>query len=83
VELVFSEKMLIVRNEDIPGVIGRVGSYLGDEGVNIANMVVGRSRVTGEASLMGLNIDHPLSESQVDSIRHLPGIEEATYLELG
>lgn len=83
VELVFSEKMLIVRNEDVPGVIGRMASYLGDEGVNIANMVVGRSRVTGEASLMGLNIDHPLSESQVDSIRHLPGIEEATYLELG
>lgn len=82
VELPFSEKMLIVRNEDVPGVIGRMASYLGDEGVNIANMVVGRSRVTGDASLMGLNIDHPLTESQVDAIRNLPGIEEATYLEL-
>lgn len=82
VELPFSNKMLIVRNQDVPGVIGRMASYLGDEGVNIANMVVGRSRVTGEASLMGLNIDHPLDESQVETIRSLPGIEEATYLEL-
>jgi D-3-phosphoglycerate dehydrogenase / 2-oxoglutarate reductase len=83
VELLFSERMLIVRNQDVPGVIGRMATYLGDEGVNIANMVVGRSRVTGEASLMGLNIDHPLDDLQVDTIRNLPGIEEATYLELG
>ncbi len=82
VELPFSERMLIVRNQDVPGVIGRMATYLGDEGINIANMVVGRSRVTGEASLMGLNIDHPLADRQVDTIRSLPGIEEATYLEL-
>lgn len=81
VELLFSERMLIVRNEDVPGVIGKMASYLGDQGVNIANMVVGRSRVTGEASLMGLNIDSPLDESQVEAVRGLPGVEEATYLE--
>ena len=82
VELPFSERMLIVRNEDIPGVIGRMASYLGDQDVNIANMVVGRSRITGEASLMGLNIDDPLDETQVEAIRSLPGVEEATYLEI-
>lgn len=82
VELPFSDRMLIVRNLDVPGVIGRMASYLGDQEVNIANMVVGRSRVTGEASLMGLNIDHPLSENQVEAIRALPGIEEASYVEL-
>ncbi|MFP5331767.1 MAG: phosphoglycerate dehydrogenase [Acidimicrobiia bacterium] len=82
VELPFSERMLIVRNEDVPGVIGRMATYLGEQNVNIANMVVGQSKVTGEASLMGLNIDHPLSEIQVEAIRSLPGIQEATYLEL-
>jgi hypothetical protein len=60
-----------------------MATFLGDEGVNIANMVVGQSKVTGEASLMGLNIDDPLTEAQVDAVRHLPGIQEATYLELG
>jgi D-3-phosphoglycerate dehydrogenase len=83
VELPFSDRMLVVRNEDVPGVIGRMATFLGDEGVNIANMVVGQSKVTGEASLMGLNIDDPLTEAQVDAVRHLPGIQEATYLELG
>ncbi|MDX1449547.1 MAG: NAD(P)-dependent oxidoreductase, partial [Acidimicrobiia bacterium] len=82
VELPFSKKMLVVRNEDVPGVIGRMATYLGNENVNIANMVVGQSKVTGEASLMGLNLDDPLTESQVDAIRGLPGIQEATYLEL-
>jgi D-3-phosphoglycerate dehydrogenase / 2-oxoglutarate reductase len=82
VELPLSERMLIVRNEDVPGVIGRMATYLGEQGVNIANMVVGRSRVTGEASLMGLNLDDPLDERQVETIRSLPGIQEATYLEL-
>jgi D-3-phosphoglycerate dehydrogenase / 2-oxoglutarate reductase len=51
VELPFSERMLIVRNEDVPGVIGRMATYLGDQGVNIANMVVGQSRVTGRGIL--------------------------------
>ncbi|HSJ27310.1 MAG TPA: phosphoglycerate dehydrogenase [Acidimicrobiia bacterium] len=82
VELPLSERMLIVRNEDVPGVIGRMATYLGEQGVNIANMVVGRSRVTGEASLMGLNLDDPLDERQVETIRSLPGIQEATYLDL-
>lgn len=83
VELPFSEHVLIVRNEDIPGMIGRVGTYLGDLGVNIANMVVGRSIVTGQAAMMGLNVDQPLSEGQVEGLRSLAGIEVAWYLDLG
>jgi D-3-phosphoglycerate dehydrogenase len=83
VELPFSAHVLIVRNSDIPGVIGRVGTYLGDRGVNIANMVVGRSRVTGEAAMMGLNVDQPLTPEQVGGFRDLAGIVEAHYLDLG
>jgi len=82
VELPFSDHVLIVRNSDVPGVIGRVGTYLGTEAVNIANMVVGRSTVTGEASMMGLNLDQELSEDQLAGLRALDGIEEAKYLDL-
>jgi len=82
VELPFSDHVLIVRNSDTPGVIGRVGTYLGDLRVNIANMVVGRSRVTGEAAMMGLNVDQPLTDDQVEGLRRLDGIEEARYLDL-
>ncbi|GIU92029.1 MAG: D-3-phosphoglycerate dehydrogenase [Acidimicrobiia bacterium] len=81
VELPFSPHVLIVRNQDVPGVIGRVGTYLGSLQVNIANMVVGRSP-KGEAAMMGLNLDQPLTEDQVEGVKALPGIEEARYLDL-
>lgn len=81
VELPISKHLLIVRNADVPGMIGRVGTFLGDIGVNIANMVVGRSRTSGEAAMMGLNLDSPLREEQVARLRLVPGVEEARYVE--
>ena len=74
VELPFSPNVLVVRNADTPGMIGRVGSYLGNLGVNIANMVVGRSKITGEAAMMGVNLDQALSDAQVDGLRALEGV---------
>lgn len=82
VELPVSPRMLIVRNADVPGVIGRIGSYLGDLGINIANMVVGRSAVSGDAAMMGLNLDDPISEHQLAGLRRLEGIEEAKFVAL-
>jgi len=82
-ELPISRHMLILRNADLPGVIGRVGSYLGDESINIANMVVGRSRKTDDGAMMGLNLDQPMSDAQVGQMKQLPGIVEARYVEVG
>src|SRR5690606_33852891 len=79
VELPVSEKMLVVRNADIPGVIGRLGSFLGTLGVNIANMVVGRAPGTGGAAMVGLNLDDPLSEDQLAGLRRPEGRDEARY----
>ncbi len=83
VELPISPHLLIVRNADVPGMIGRVGSFLGDIGVNIANMVVGRSRLNEDAAMMGLNLDSPLSEDALERLRIIPGVEEARYIEVG
>lgn len=82
VELPISQHLLVVRNADVPGMIGRVGTFLGDIGVNIANMVVGRSRTSGEAAMMGLNLDSPLGDEQVSRLRLVPGVEEARYVEV-
>jgi len=82
VELPVSSRMLIVRNSDVPGVIGRLGSFLGDLGVNIANMVVGREPGTDNAAMMGLNLDDPLTEAQLAELRRLEGITEARYVSL-
>ena len=50
--------MVFLRYDDVPGVIGRVGTLLGEAGVNIANMAVSRNREAGKA-LMVLSIDSP------------------------
>ena len=79
-ELPITRHLLLVRNDDTPGVIGRLGTYLGDEKVNIADMAVGRS-AQGEA-MMGLNLDEPLSTDQVAAIQALDGILDARFIEL-
>ena len=47
-----AEHMLMVKNDDRPGVIGTVGTMLGNAGVNIADMDVGRASVPGTAVML-------------------------------
>jgi D-3-phosphoglycerate dehydrogenase len=60
VEIELAPRMIFLRYDDVPGVIGRVGTVLGEAGVNIANMTVSRNREGGKA-LMALSIDTPAS----------------------
>jgi D-3-phosphoglycerate dehydrogenase / 2-oxoglutarate reductase len=55
-EMEFSPRMALLVYDDVPGVIGRVGTLFGAAGVNIANMSVSRNRAGGKA-LMGLALD--------------------------
>jgi D-3-phosphoglycerate dehydrogenase len=55
-EMEFSPRMALLKYDDVPGIIGRVGTLFGQAGVNIANMSVSRDRAGGKA-LMGLAID--------------------------
>ncbi len=82
IELPLTRYLLIVANEDVPGVIGRLGTYLGEMGINIANMVVGRA-ADGAAAMMGLNLDQPLGDEQVEGLRNLDGIAGARFIDLG
>ncbi len=56
VEIELVERMIFLVYDDVPGVIGRIGTLLGEAGVNIANMAVSRNREAGKA-LMVLSID--------------------------
>jgi len=73
IEVAPARHMLVVRNEDRPGLIGFVGSVLGGAGVNISDMRVGRSP-TGEAALMVLSTDQALSDDVVEQLRADPGV---------
>ena len=82
VDLPPSSHMLVVHNADVPGMIGSVGSILGDAGVNIADMGVGRSP-SGEAALMAISTAAAVPVEVVDSIRVLHGVIDAKAIELG
>lgn len=73
IDLVPAPYMLFVWNVDRPGMIGRVGSLLGQHAVNIAGMQVGRVAAGGTA-VMVLTVDSPVPEAVVQEIAHLDGI---------
>jgi D-3-phosphoglycerate dehydrogenase len=59
--------LVFFRYDDVPGVIGRVGTLFGEADVNIANMTVSRTRRGGQA-LMALSIDTPAPPELVDQL---------------
>jgi D-3-phosphoglycerate dehydrogenase len=68
--------MLFTLHRDMPGIIGKIGSLLGDFNVNIASMQVGRKIVRGDA-VMVLSIDDPLPDNILAEILKVPGIRDA------
>jgi len=59
--------LVVFRYDDVPGVIGKVGTLFGEAGVNIANMTVSRTRQGGQA-LMTLSIDSAAPPKLVEQI---------------
>ena len=79
VDLPPSPNMLVVRNDDRPGVIGRIGTILGDAGVNINDMDVGRS-VEGDGALMAICTAEPVPSNVLELVRHADGIISAQVI---
>jgi D-3-phosphoglycerate dehydrogenase len=82
--------ILICHNVDKPGMIGRVGTVLGDAGVNIAHMDVGpvasgiadRGRHSGGEALMVLSLDNAVPTEAVERIRQMPDITDTAVITL-
>ncbi|MBK8176490.1 MAG: phosphoglycerate dehydrogenase [Rhodospirillales bacterium] len=68
--------MLLVTNRDRPGLIGRLGTLLGDAGINIATFNLGRDQAGGKAIAL-IEIDEAPSESLLDQVRTLPNVVRA------
>ena len=71
-----SSHMLFTRHRDMPGIIGQLGSMLGEHNVNIAAMQVGRKIVRGDA-VMVLSIDDPIPADLLATLTGIDGIQEA------
>ncbi|HXV18288.1 MAG TPA: ACT domain-containing protein [Gemmatimonadaceae bacterium] len=73
--------MLVLTNADVPGVIGRVGTLLGDAGVNIAEYHQARLSQGGEA-LAAVSVDGEINEEVRQRLLHLPDVTSATVVSL-
>jgi D-3-phosphoglycerate dehydrogenase len=79
-EMELAPLLVFFRYDDVPGVIGRVGTLFGQAGVNIANMAVSRTRRGGKA-LMALSIDMPAPDELVARV-HEEGFDDARFISL-
>jgi len=79
--------MLVVRNRDVPGVIGKVGSALGSAGINIASYHQARRAphavgAPGDA-LAAINVDQALTNGVLDKLQALPDVVEVRLANFG
>jgi len=73
--------MLVTRNRDVPGVIGSVGTILGNGGVNISRFHLGRRERGGEAIAV-IEVDAPVSRDTLQELRSLEQVIAANQIEL-
>ena len=81
IEAIPSGHMLVMRNRDVPGVIGRVGTILGERGVNISRFHLGRRERGGEAMAV-VETDAPLGAEVVKALHALEAVISARQIEL-
>ncbi len=77
-EMELASRLILLRYDDVPGVIGRIGTLFGEAHVNIANMAVSRNREGGHA-LMALSVDAPVPDDLLERLRE--GIDEAYVIQ--
>ncbi len=77
-----SGSLLVIRNHDVPGVIGAVGTVLGRAGINIAEYHQARMQAGGEA-LAAVSVDGRIPDEVMDLLRELPDVLDARQVDLG
>jgi D-3-phosphoglycerate dehydrogenase / 2-oxoglutarate reductase len=80
-DIVPEKHMLFIRNEDVPGMIGKLGTILGEHGINIGNMAVGRG-APGSRAAMAVTVDEPVPEEVLKALLKIPGFNEARAVTL-
>ncbi|KAL2939302.1 D-3-phosphoglycerate dehydrogenase 1 chloroplastic [Bienertia sinuspersici] len=81
VDVSLEGSLILCRQVDQPGMIGRVGSVLGEENVNVSFMSVGRLAPRTHA-VMAIGVDEPPSSQVLKKVGEIPAIEEFVFLKL-
>jgi D-3-phosphoglycerate dehydrogenase / 2-oxoglutarate reductase len=72
---------LMLHNRDVPGVVGAVGTLLGQAGINIAGLELGRDRAGGTA-LSLVAVDGPVPAPVLENLKTIPAITAASLIKL-
>ena len=84
IEAPLEGNLLVCRNLDVPGVIGKIGTILGEHGVNIANFALGRDR-SGEKPVKALavvQVDAPVPDKVLEALHTIEAILEAKPVQI-
>jgi len=73
--------MLALRNNDVPGVIGKIGTFLGNKGINIAGLQCGRKE-KGDIAISIVTLDEAVSSEDIDELKKFPNIIDAYGIKL-
>jgi D-3-phosphoglycerate dehydrogenase len=84
IEAPLEGNLLVCRNLDVPGVIGRIGSTIGEQGVNIANFALGRQRVGVKPvkALAVVQVDAPVSKNVLEALGTIESLLEVRLVQL-
>ncbi len=84
IETPLEGNLLVCRNLDVPGVIGKIGTILGEHGVNIANFALGRQRagVKPVQALAVVQVDAPVEPKVLDALKTIEALLEARPVSL-
>ncbi len=85
IEAPLEGNLLVCRNLDVPGVIGKIGTTLGEHGVNIANFALGRERAGASKpgkALAVVQVDAPVSNTVIEALTKIEALLEARLVQL-
>jgi D-3-phosphoglycerate dehydrogenase / 2-oxoglutarate reductase len=86
IEAPLAQNLIFVRNLDVPGVIGRIGTVLGERGINIGNFALGRAeRRDGEEQVEAIavvQVDEPAPEKVVEELRRIEAMRDVRSVRL-
>lgn len=74
--------LLVLRNRDVPGVVGKIGTLLGQASVNIAEIHLARSP-EGEEAMAVVRLDADLEPQVLEALTQIPEITQVTMIDLG
>jgi len=86
IEAPLGQSLIFVRNRDVPGVIGRIGTVLGERGINIGNFALGRGerRPAGEPAeaIAVVQVDEPAPQRVIDELRKIEAMHDVRSVRL-